>query len=68
MPENPAESQKPEPVLPFTRLIFSDCFNPQRGVSVTGTQTGTGQLEIMIDGAVVVVDRKSFAAAMSAFL
>ena len=69
MPDNPAESPKPpEPILPFTRIILSDLFDPRRGISVTGTQSGSGQLEIMLDGATVVVDRKTFAAVMSAFL
>jgi hypothetical protein len=65
--DNPAESIKPEAVLPYCRVILSDLFDPRRGVSITGTQNASGHVEVMLDGATVVVDRKTFAAAVSAF-
>jgi hypothetical protein len=64
----PGEAPKStEPTIPYVRQIFCDLLNPSRGVIVSGSAFGKGNLEIMIDGNTVLVDRKMFSAAMSAY-
>ena len=66
----PGEAPKqPEvPVIPYVRQVFCDLLNPNRGVVVTGMALDNGNLELMIDGNTVLVNRKMFASAMAAYL